>query len=198
MMRLAGFAILLLCAATHAGSSLYKWVDEAGRVHYSDTPPLQNQSGGVAELNKQGAVRKPAESDAQRKAREASSAAARMQLQRQQDATRHDQALIQSYSTLADLKTDRERQLSVLQSAYHALELRAQGLQIQQRDLQKDLDLSRKLQQQPHSATLHNLQALQHEQLDLNTLMAAKRGEVDAFRQKMRQDIQRYQQLNSR
>ncbi|KUM05287.1 DUF4124 domain-containing protein [Chromobacterium subtsugae] len=198
MTRLAGLFTLLSCAAAFAGGALYKWVDDAGRVHYSDSPPLQSQSGGVAELNKQGSVRKPAESDAQRKAREASAAAALLLQQRQQDAARHDQALIQSYPSLADLKADRERQLSVLQSAYHALELRAQGLLLQQRDLQKDLDLSAKLRQPPHPSTTHNLQALRHEQLDLDALIRAKRGELDAFRRKMQQDIQRYQQLNAR
>ncbi|POZ63265.1 DUF4124 domain-containing protein [Chromobacterium alticapitis] len=192
MKRLAG-PLLLLCSLAHA--DVYKWLDETGKTHYSDAPPLQNQSRGVAELSRQGTVRKPAESEAQRQSREASAAAARQLQQKQQEAARHDQALVQSYSTLADLQADRAKQLAVLQSAYHAQELRAQGLAIQQRDLQKDLALSQKLRQTPPANTLHNQQVLQREQKDLQTQMAAKHAEIEAFKLKMQQDLQRYRQL---
>ncbi|POA99984.1 DUF4124 domain-containing protein [Chromobacterium sinusclupearum] len=195
MKALAGL-LLLLCSLAHA--DVYKWVDESGKTHYSDAPPLQGQSRGVAQLSKQGMVKKPAETEAQRQSREASAAAARQLLQKQQDAARHDQALVQSYSTLAELQADREKQLSVLQSAYRALELRAQGLAIQQRDLQQDLEQHNKQHQKPPAATLHNLQVLQREQKDLQALMASKRAEINNYQQKMQQDLQRYRQLSGK
>ncbi|QEL57517.1 DUF4124 domain-containing protein [Chromobacterium paludis] len=192
MKALAG-SLLLLCSLAHAG--VYKWVDDSGKTHYSDAPPQQNQSRGVAELSKQGAMKKPAETEAQRLSREASAAAARQAQQKRLEAIRHDQALTQGYSTLAELQADREKQLAVLQSAYHALELRAQGLALQQRDLQRDLEQSRKLRQPPPANTIHNQQVLQQEQKAQQALLAAKRAEIAAYRQKMQQDLQRYRQL---
>jgi glutaredoxin len=38
MKALAPIALLALCVAAHAGQ-LYRWTDEAGRVHYTDQPP---------------------------------------------------------------------------------------------------------------------------------------------------------------
>ncbi|MEO9384953.1 DUF4124 domain-containing protein [Chromobacterium phragmitis] len=185
---------LLLCSLAHAG--VYKWVDEAGNTHYSDAPPLQGQSRGVAELNKQGAVSKPAESEAQRRAREASAAESAQRKRQALEASRHDQALAQSYPTLADLQADRERQLAVLQSAYRALELRDQGLALQQRQLRQDIERSRANRQPPPAAAVRDQQALGQSQRELQRQMAAKRAELDDFRRKMRQDLDRYRQLN--
>ncbi|AVG15658.1 hypothetical protein CFN79_07160 [Chromobacterium vaccinii] len=193
MKALAG-PFLLLCSLAQAG--VYKWVDEAGNTHYSDSPPLESQSRGVAELSKQGAVNKPAETAAQRQAREASAAAARQQQQQRMDAARHDQALVQSYPTLAELQADRERQLAVLQSSYHALELRSQGLALQRGHLEQDLEHARQFKQTPPAAAVRNLQLLRQSQQDLLRQMASKRAELDAFRQRMQQDIARYRQLN--
>ncbi|WP_434630891.1 DUF4124 domain-containing protein [Chromobacterium sp. CV08] len=195
MKTLAGLS-LLLCSLAQAG--VYKWVDETGKTHYSDAPPLQSQSRGVSELSRQGAVTRQAETEAQRQAREASAAAARQALQQRQEQQRHDQALSQSYPSLADLKADRQKQLSALQSALRALELRAQGLALQQRNLQKDADLAARQHQPPRAAAQHDLQVLQHEQKDIAAMIAAKRAEIDAYRQKMQQDLLRYQQLNAR
>jgi glutaredoxin len=38
MRRVALAAVLLACAAS-AGAQLYRWTDEKGKVHFSDTPP---------------------------------------------------------------------------------------------------------------------------------------------------------------
>jgi hypothetical protein len=61
--HLPALLILLSCGAAMADGALYKWVDDAGKVHYSDAAPLQNQKQGVAELNRQGVIRKQAESE---------------------------------------------------------------------------------------------------------------------------------------
>jgi len=37
--RLAAFVLLLACASGAAAQSLYRWIDEKGRVHITDTPP---------------------------------------------------------------------------------------------------------------------------------------------------------------
>lgn len=46
-MRRAALALLLLAPAL-AGAEAYRWVDADGRVHYSQTPPVQGQYGRVA------------------------------------------------------------------------------------------------------------------------------------------------------
>jgi hypothetical protein len=47
-MRVAAFLILLVAASlTAMASEVYKWVDEEGNVHYSDTPPENVESERV-------------------------------------------------------------------------------------------------------------------------------------------------------
>ncbi|MBI3146261.1 MAG: DUF4124 domain-containing protein, partial [Pseudogulbenkiania sp.] len=44
MPRLPGLLLALLPLTALAGGTLYKWVDQSGKVHYSDAPPLQTPS----------------------------------------------------------------------------------------------------------------------------------------------------------
>ena len=193
MKTLAGL-LLLLGIAVNAGG-LYKWVDESGKVHYSDAPPLQNQQQGVAELSKQGTVTKPAESPAARQAREA---AENMQKQRdaqQLENARRDNALVESYASLQQLQAERAKQQAVLQSALDALTLRAHGLAMQVHNVQQDIAQSQRNKQAPPQNSQRNLKVLQAEQQDLAKQIAVKQQDLAAFRQKTQNDLARYRQL---
>ena len=37
-------ALAALCSAANAGQTVYKWVDEDGHVHFSDSPPAESQT----------------------------------------------------------------------------------------------------------------------------------------------------------
>ena len=56
-MRFVYVVILsLLCSLAHA-AVVYRWVDDAGKVQYSDKPPV-GQAKSLKELDKSGRVRK--------------------------------------------------------------------------------------------------------------------------------------------
>lgn len=60
MKRLLAIAGLLLIA-TSAQGQLYKWVDESGKVHYSDTPPpAKTKSSKTLSIPNQPAAEAPA------------------------------------------------------------------------------------------------------------------------------------------
>lgn len=193
MKTLAGLLLLLGTAANAGG--LYKWVDESGKVHYSDSPPLQSQQQGVAELSKQGTVTKPAESPAARQAREAAEAAQKQHDVQRLENTRRDNALVESYASLQQLQAERAKQQAVLQSALDALQLRAQGLAMQVRNTQQDIAQSQRNKQAPPQNSLRNLKVLQAEQQDLAKQITVKQQELAAFHQKTQNDLSRYRQL---
>ncbi|RXZ44563.1 DUF4124 domain-containing protein [Crenobacter cavernae] len=112
MRRALLFAATLALAPIIAEAGLYKWVDENGKVQYSDKPPLQLPQQGMAELNRHGRVTRAAESPAERQAREAREAAAREAEQRAIEARRHDRALLESYRSVADVERERDRKLA--------------------------------------------------------------------------------------
>ena len=64
MRQLIVFSILaVFTIGSPLAKPLYKWVDENGKIQYSDAPPAMPQKKGVAEMSRQGIITRQAESD---------------------------------------------------------------------------------------------------------------------------------------
>ncbi|QLI81345.1 DUF4124 domain-containing protein [Chitinibacter fontanus] len=118
--------VLILFAASFstAQAGLYRWVDETGKVQYSDKPPAGQTKGGVAELDKSGRVRNASSSMS-----EAERAALQAQKQKEIEQRRKDRALLQSFSTPEEVDILRDRQIEALGAAQQTNRLRLQTLQ---------------------------------------------------------------------
>jgi hypothetical protein len=150
----------------------------------------------VAELNRQGVIRKQAESEQARQQREASEAVRKQEQQRQLDSARYDKSLLESYRNVDELRQDREKQLGILQASLDAQYSRLKSLNLQLRDMLKEQNVSQ-LQHRPVPAGLqHNIQIIQQEQKGLGALIATKQAEYNSVRQKMQEDMARYQQIS--
>ena len=111
---------LLLAAAciglvtSGAGAALYKWVDEKGRVQYSDKPPTEREKGAVEMTNRGVVVKKlePGPSGEDRKAKEDELARRKTEDAKSAEQRRSDNALLQSFTSVQeiDMKRDREVQ----------------------------------------------------------------------------------------
>lgn len=129
-------ALLLLAAglvaATPASAETYKWVDEKGRVQYTDRLPAEAVNRGMVELNKQGMTKKvtePALTPEQRKAQEE-----KLEQQRQAERTfaekrRQDNALLSSYTSENDIDLARRRNLALVGASILSAETRIKVLQ---------------------------------------------------------------------
>jgi len=96
----------LLWVSTTAHATLYRWVDENGKVIYSDKLPPKASNLGHTELNKQGTTLKVAP----RAKTEAEQAAEKERLAREQQRIlalkaqeASDQSLLDMYATVYDL-----------------------------------------------------------------------------------------------
>lgn len=116
-------AIVAMCgagAARAAGPSpatTYKWVDDQGVVHYSDKVPPEVVGKSATVLDKQGRpVKKiePALTPEQLKAKEAADEAQRARAKAQEEQTRRDRALMQSYTTEAEIDAAKKRAVDTL------------------------------------------------------------------------------------
>lgn len=108
---LAG-AVALLLAPLPAVATMYKWVDEKGVVHYSDKMPPEAVNKGSTQLNPQGIPIKkvdPATAPEALKAREAEQERQKEAARQQEDTARRDRALLDSYTTEADIDLARAR-----------------------------------------------------------------------------------------
>jgi len=112
---LAGMLALL---AVSAHAALYKWVDEKGRVQYSDKPPSETNKGGV-EMSNRGVVKKKLDggiTPEEKKAQEEAAARRRAEQQEALVQRRADYALLQSFTSVQEIDMKRDRELQAIEA----------------------------------------------------------------------------------
>jgi len=113
--RLILAATLALLSMT-AAAALYRWVDEKGRVQYSDKPPADAGKGGV-EMSNRGVVKKKLDTALTQEEKKAQEEAAVKRRAEQQEAAaqrRADHALLQSFSSVQEIDMKRDRELQAI------------------------------------------------------------------------------------
>ena len=113
---LAGWAL----GAGAVEAAMYKWVDEKGVTHYTDTMPPDAVNKANTQLSPQGiAIKKtdPAITPEQRKAREAEAERQRELAKQQEETARRDRALLDSYTTDSDIDLAKSRSLRTVEMA---------------------------------------------------------------------------------
>ncbi|MCX7672629.1 MAG: DUF4124 domain-containing protein [Thiobacillaceae bacterium] len=127
--RAACLALLCTLLGPPAWSAMYRWVDDQGRVHYSDRPPERARAHTL--LDRQGRTLRqvsPAESS-----EPDTGSAARSQIRARE---RQDRALLSTYSDEAEIDRAREQAL-----AYESLRLNSlNSLIAQARRRQSELE----------------------------------------------------------
>ena len=111
--RRLALGLVLAASVSVAGGALYRWVDEHGRVQYSDTPPDKK---GAVQLSNRGIVLKKIDalSPEQQKIRDAEEARKRADEARAAEQRRQDSALLQSFTTVQEIDMKRDREVQAL------------------------------------------------------------------------------------
>ncbi len=119
------YAALAGVTASHA--QLYKWVDESGRVQYSDSIPPASTDRARKELRSDGTVKRETEraATAEEKRLAALKAVEDAKLKAvQEERDRKDKALLNTYTSLVDFDRVRDRALGAVANDIRALEER--------------------------------------------------------------------------
>ena len=119
------YAALAGVTASHA--QLYKWVDESGRVQYSDSIPPASTDRARKELRSDGTVKRETEraATAEEKRLAALKAVEDAKLKAvQEERDRKDKALLNTYTSLADYDRVRDRALGAVANDIRTLEER--------------------------------------------------------------------------
>jgi hypothetical protein len=129
-------ALLLLAAglvaATPALAEMYKWVDEKGRVQYTDRVPAEAVNRGMVELNKQGITRKvtdPVLTPEQRGVQEEKLEQQRQAERALAEKRRQEHALLSSYTSENDIDLAKRRNLALVGASILGAEARIKVLQ---------------------------------------------------------------------
>jgi hypothetical protein len=141
-LALAVLSVPALCSAQQQpGGKLYRWVDEKGEVHYSDSIPPEQAARDRTLMNNQGVKvgfeqgeitaeeraeidRRKAESDAEERAKA--------------DVQRRDRMLLETYLSVADIEELRDRRLELLESQIKVTEAYLGNLRKKLEGLQKE------------------------------------------------------------
>jgi hypothetical protein len=112
--RFAARVCLLLLVAAPAVAALYKWVDEKGRVQYSDKPPPDKNA---VQMTNRGIVVKKLETGAspeQKKAKEEELARKKQEDAKAAEQRRQDAALLLSFTSAQEIDMKRDREVQSL------------------------------------------------------------------------------------
>jgi hypothetical protein len=118
--------LLLIVIASGAHAALYKWTDERGVVHYSDHLPPDAVNRARFELNRQGLAIKKTE-QARPTAPRVAKTESEEQLSRQAErdrllAARRDRAIMESYTTEAEIDLAKSRALATIDGQVQSAE----------------------------------------------------------------------------
>lgn len=190
--------LLLALAALPVQAKMYKWVDENGKVHYTDTLPPAAASQGNAELSKSGGVVKKTESAEEKQKRLAAEAEAAQRKRELEDQARKDRALLDTYTSEAEIDLARDRAIEqrglAIKSAQARLKLLEPGM--------KDLDAKVKAASQSGGKVPAHLQqqrdAKRAEVEEVQRIIKTNEEATEAARQRYEAEKQRFRELTAK
>ena len=189
----AALATGIVCAQD---KTLYRWVDEKGKVQYTDRPPVESTGRPSSTLTPQGQVLKKNEAaltPQQQEARDAERKRASDEEAAGREERRKNMALLSTYPTEKDIDEARVRALKQGDEAVKATEKRLAAAAKRQDDYDKEKEFYLK---KPMPAKLQ--QDIKNNELEMKNqqeLLGVKKKELDTINAKYDEDKRRYIEL---
>jgi hypothetical protein len=178
-------------------AATYKWVDENGKVHYTDKLPPEQVDKASTQLDKQGVPVKriePAPTAEQKRAKAEAEAREKQLAKERELIDRRDRALLSTYTMESEIDLARRRALSTIDQQIQSSA--AYTLQLNKR--KEELEAKRKAAKDGVPPTLErelaNLDTELSRQADL---VAAKQKEVVLVNVRYDADLKRWRELRA-
>jgi DNA repair exonuclease SbcCD ATPase subunit len=188
-------ALALPAQAEQSGVRMYKCVDAAGKVYYSDK--LNPDCGQNAELNRQGVVMKKKEiaKPTQSPNQSPNEVVAMVKNTREQD--RRDRALMATYTSEEEIDAARDRSLALPVQGTKTIESKLDKAN-QQLSALKERAETLATQKKPLPAhLLEDVNVSQMQVSGLETELAQRKAQSDAIRARFEADKQRFRELKN-
>lgn len=132
------FAFSVIVGSTSLSAKTYRWVDENGKIHYSQSIPPSASQRGHAELSeKQGVVVKQVESQKERKkklTKKEEKAESKVK-----EAALREELLVHMFSTEKDLKDHFQNRIQMISTNIRLLQSNKRRMKVEINDLQARL-----------------------------------------------------------
>lgn len=196
---ISALAAALGASAVHAGK-LYKWTDEKGVVHYSETLPSEAKDRSNTEIDKKGReLRKndAALTPAQIKAIEDDKDRRKAEDKQLAEQKRRDNALLNTYTTEAEIDGARDRALAGATQSMQAIDARLKTARGKIDALRKQAaDWKAKGKPVPESLK-EDTAAAERDEAKIAADLKAKETEIQNLRQKYELDKARFVELSA-
>ena len=196
MRRLVLVSMLVALPPTHAqtvpSGTVYCCTDNGHQV-CGDVLPPQCFGKSYREMSPQGTVRRTVEaplSPEQLAKREAEERARRAEVARQRAEMRRNQSLLETYSSVADIDTRRDRAVESVELELRQAEARQAQLMKKRSGLLREAEFFQKRPMPPNLAAA--LRESDSELAAQSSIIEAKRRDIEAIRSRYEQDRSRY------
>lgn len=192
--------LVMLCLSSPAHANTFRWVDENGRVHYSDQIPPSESKRAYTVLNKEGVTVNNIE---KAKTKEELAKVKRLKEQQEEqernarDKQNHDHILLDTYTKVSDLEETRDRYIATLEGLIKVAQHKLTNLNSDLEKLNKtaaNLEREGKVIPDVTHQDISNLQR----QIDLqNNFILSQRAQQKEVKDKFAADIKRFKELKA-
>jgi hypothetical protein len=179
-------------------ATTYKWVDDQGKVHYTDKIPPEAVNKGSIELNKEGVPIKKndaALTPEQRRAREVEEERSRQAAKIRDEIQRKDRALLQTYTSESEIDLSKRRALGTIEGQIQSAQAYMATLNKRKEEIQTRVAA---LGNNPQPPSLEREITNVNEELAKQAdLIAAKRKEIVVVSARYDADKQRWRDLRT-
>lgn len=190
-------AIVALFVVGAAQAALYKYVDEKGRVQYSDKPPTEKDKGGV-QMSNRGIVLKKLDTGMtadQKKATEEDLARKKQEEAKAAEQRRQDNALLHSFSSVQEIDMKRDREVQSIEAMIGNLREQQRAVGARLADERKRLEHHAKRSQPAPDALKEDIQRNESQMKVIREEIDRRYQEIVATRAKYETLRRRYQEL---
>lgn len=207
--RMAGALVALMLAvavvpaaqAQKKSGKLYKWVDEKGVTHYTETMPAEVKDRSSTEIDRRGRVLKQNEaalSPEQIRQIEAGKEQRRVEEKKAEEQRRKDNALLNTYTTEAEIAGAEERAIAGATQTLRAIEARLKTARTKVDNAKRQIvDLQKGGKAVPDA--LLDEQATEQQNVDkIGKEFSVKQTEIENLKQKYATDKLRFRELTAK
>ena len=185
--------MVLSCLSTPTYANTFRWVDENGRVHYSDQLPPKEVDRAYSIINKGGVT-----IDSVEKAKTKEQLAEEKRLKAQQaERKNYDNILLDTYGKVSDLEDTRDRYIAAIEGLIKVSQHKLANLNNELDKLNKaaaNLERDGKVMPDQMRQDIVNIQS----QIDReNDFILAQRAQQKDLRTKFASDINRFKELKA-
>jgi hypothetical protein len=192
---------LNLVIAEPALAATYRWVDQHGKVQYSDVMPPSQAGKGHTELDKQGRVIKEVQrsrlSPEERQRQLDSQARQQAEQRKQIEQRRRDMALLSTYANVKEIALARDRAIELESLNIRGLQTRLDRAAEKLAEANEQLGRFKAAGKPPTAGVLQMRTEAQRELAQISLAMEQRTKAVEAIHQRFEEDQQRFLELQS-